>query len=371
MPGVRHVRIGRVPVDRLARATTSISLKRGIHVPLGPPRVDVVHLWNQVSLGRAPWGVSFESGLPRVPKGRGFRLLQERLARDACRCVVGISSFARDAFLRELPESLRAAIEPKTTVVHPYQAPHASTPVVPPGDNEPLRAIFVGRWFFLKGGEAVLRFMEAFGADYDVQALVVSGVDSRDYASPWSYDETYVASIRRRLERTERISWTSSLPNEQVLEEMRRSHLLLFPTLSDTFGYVSLEAMSCGVPVVSTTVQALPEIVDSSVGWAIPLPLGDDRYWNGFIDDAWASDRDAYEDAMERIVRGLGQAVEEARADPEALGARSVRCLARIAGRFGSERTSRMAAVYSTAIDAEPLVPRRPRSRRLTPRNAR
>jgi glycosyltransferase involved in cell wall biosynthesis len=348
VPGVRHERIGRVPVDRLVGHGTAISLRQGIYVPLGRSRVDIVHLWNQISVGRGPWGVSFESGLPRVPRGRGYRFLQGRLTSTTCRFVVGISSFARDSFLNDLPRDVRAEIEPKTTVVYPYQHANASTQIVAPAENEPLKLIFVGGDFFRKGGEAVLRFVERFGSHYNVQALVVSDVASRDWASPWSYDEQYVASIRRRLEEEERVAWISSLPNSEVLEAMKRSHVLLFPTLSDTFGYVSLEAMSCGLPVVATTVQAMPEVVDPSVGWTIELPVGGDRYWEGFIDEAWASHPDAYEDAMDRIVRGLAQAVEEVRADPATLRERSARCGARVEGRFGTERTAHLKAVYAT-----------------------
>jgi glycosyltransferase involved in cell wall biosynthesis len=208
--------------------------------------------------------------------------------------------------------------------------------------------IFVGGDFFRKGGEAVLRFVENYGSHYNVQALVVSDVGSRDWASPWSYDEPYVASIRARLKEEERVSWTSSMPNSEVVEAMKRSHMLLFPTLSDTLGYVSLEAMSCGLPVVATSVQALPEVVDTSVGWTIQLPVGDDLYWDGFIDEAWASDQNAYELAMDRIVHGLIQAVEDVRADPETLRERSARCIAKIETQFGSERTARLKAVYET-----------------------
>lgn len=54
-----------------------------------------------------------------------------------------------------------------------------------------------------------------------------------------------------------------------------RSAMLVFPTDTDTFGYVTLEAMSAALPVVATRVNAIPEIVeDGETG--LLVPVGDD-----------------------------------------------------------------------------------------------
>jgi glycosyltransferase involved in cell wall biosynthesis len=47
--------------------------------------------------------------------------------------------------------------------------------------------------------------------------------------------------------------------------------LLLFPTLGDGFGLVMQEAMSCGLPVVTTPCGGGPECITDGVdGWLIP-----------------------------------------------------------------------------------------------------
>ena len=47
---------------------------------------------------------------------------------------------------------------------------------------------------------------------------------------------------------------------EQVEEVLSISDLFLTPSGSETFGLAALEAMSCGVPVVSSNIGGLPEV---------------------------------------------------------------------------------------------------------------
>ena len=47
--------------------------------------------------------------------------------------------------------------------------------------------------------------------------------------------------------------------------------MFLAPSLWEGFGLVFLEAMAHGLPVISTTVSAIPEtVVDGETGWLVP-----------------------------------------------------------------------------------------------------
>lgn len=66
--------------------------------------------------------------------------------------------------------------------------------------------------------------------------------------------------------------WIPSAPNKTVMEEMRKSDLLVLPTLFDGFGLVILEAMSQGTPVITTKNSCAPEVIKNGKdGFIVPL----------------------------------------------------------------------------------------------------
>ena len=66
--------------------------------------------------------------------------------------------------------------------------------------------------------------------------------------------------------------WFPDLSNADVLREMRRSDVLLFPSLCEGFGLVILEALACGLPVISTPHTGAPDVLTDGVdGFIVPI----------------------------------------------------------------------------------------------------
>src|SRR5256885_16986996 len=103
--------------------------------------------------------------------------------------------------------------------------------------------------------------------------------------------------------------------------------------------------MSCGLPVITSTVEATTEIVDAAVGWNIELPLGPDGRWVG-VDPRAPDTRAIYDGAVDMLTIGMRTALESVRACPERVATRSAAALERVMSRFGAERSRDLLAVY-------------------------
>ena len=62
------------------------------------------------------------------------------------------------------------------------------------------------------------------------------------------------------------------LPISQLISEMHRSDVFVFPSLVEGFALVILEAMSCGLPVITTSHTCAPDVmVDGKHGFIVPI----------------------------------------------------------------------------------------------------
>ena len=72
------------------------------------------------------------------------------------------------------------------------------------------------------------------------------------------------AKAIKNLELENSIEFISGISNEQLVEEYARSEIAVCPSLYEGFGMPALEAMACGLPLVSTNGGALPEVIDGA-----------------------------------------------------------------------------------------------------------
>lgn len=64
----------------------------------------------------------------------------------------------------------------------------------------------------------------------------------------------------------------SSVPHSQLHEYYHAANVFIFPSLVEGFGLVLLEAMACGIPVITTPHTAAPDIlVDGVEGFIVPI----------------------------------------------------------------------------------------------------
>ena len=118
-------------------------------------------------------------------------------------------------------------------------------PAVDPPDGDLCELLFVGSPTRRKGAHLLPQIMRNLGTKYRLTCV------SRASFSGWD---------------AENIRVVRNASQEELVRLYQRSHMLLFPTLLEGFGYAVAEAMACGLPVVSSDNSAIPELIVSGKG---------------------------------------------------------------------------------------------------------
>lgn len=352
--GQANVELVRTPLVRGARwirALDAVTFASG-------RGFDLLHTLNAVPVAsKVPYVVTFESYLPRVPDDRYIaaleRWLMRRLLSDRCRRILAFSEFAMGQLRAQVARHPGSeGVLAKAEVLSPAAPVRASGPKPPPGDT--LRLLFVGGDFLRKGGPALVRAHEALvRAGVPIETTVVSSLAWRsgDVAGPQS--PSVVAAEVERLRRSG-IRCVHSLPNAEVLKAMDAAHYLLLPSVNETFGFVCLEAMGAGVPVMATRTYALPEIVGDA-GFLFDLPVDGLGKWVGLARRRSPEYDALYLDLMDALGRQIAEAVAEAWERRSEYPGRSALSLEHMGAAFDpANARRRLEAVYASALRLEP-----------------
>ena len=99
---------------------------------------------------------------------------------------------------------------------------------------------------------------------------IISKLEFGDYASKTTIED-YKSAKKIINELSGNISYHKILPNSEVMNILKNTHVGLLPTYADTYGYSVLEAQSFGCPVITTNIRAMPEINNWKKGWIIKV----------------------------------------------------------------------------------------------------
>jgi len=121
------------------------------------------------------------------------------------------------------------------------------TPAPEHPQHRPFRLLYVGSWSHRKGVDLLAPIMEHLGADFELH--YISNRAERPARFHLPANSRYLGRV------------TTS----QLIKTFQEADALIFPSRLEGFGLVALEAMACGIPVITTQTSALPEIVQDGI----------------------------------------------------------------------------------------------------------
>ncbi|MEC7899925.1 MAG: glycosyltransferase family 4 protein [Actinomycetota bacterium] len=117
----------------------------------------------------------------------------------------------------------------------------------------------------MKGLKYLLEAIAKLKTERDVE-LVIIGKPSEGSSSTDVIDE---------LGLTDCVSWVHGVSDDRIVELYSEAEIAVVPSLYEGFSLPAIEAMSCGVPLVTTTGGALPEVAGPHNETCFQVPPGD------------------------------------------------------------------------------------------------
>jgi glycosyltransferase involved in cell wall biosynthesis len=349
--GYTFHKVTRVPLQRLERSGT---FWHQTPLLLDYP-VSLVHTFNELPVGLRPFVVSFENELPRYlgePAPWQLDAGYSLMAGSRCRGLLALSEAAAKGLRIRLAARGLAHLDDKVSVFR-------GSVLAPPVESErrvrtrgdALRVLFVGRDALRKGLPPTLDALDACAAaGASIEATIVCDFAAETYVGTWSAGDT--ARTLQRLRGMPGLTYHERLPNVEIHRLMRSHDVLAFPTLDESLGWVAIEAAMAGMPVLSTDIFAIPELVlDGRTGRLAALDRNESSRWVGL----WLRGV-AFDEALARAFATIRAMLVEALLgfvdrpdDVRAMGAAARVHISSLYDFAGAQRS--LAALYAEAIE--------------------
>lgn len=165
-------------------------------------------------------------------------------------CTFVASSFTKESILKYYPHSLSSPVK-----VIPYGFPNVyEERTYENNSNRKLRFLFVGRLSQSKGLSYLFDAVKLFENEIELSIIGFN-----------SYPNCKV--LQSNLSKH---NYLGPMPHDNVLQEMRKADVFIFPSLFEGFGMVITEAMSQGTPVIATNRTCAVDIINNGEnGWVV------------------------------------------------------------------------------------------------------
>jgi glycosyltransferase involved in cell wall biosynthesis len=124
------------------------------------------------------------------------------------------------------------------------------------------RMIFLSRFMRKKNFKWLLEFISAVKGN-----LVIDIYGPLEDEMYWTECEEIIKTLPSNI----KIEYKGPIPYEKVMEALFNYNFFILPTLGENFGYVFLEAMAAGCPLIISDRTPWLNLQEKKLGWDLPL----------------------------------------------------------------------------------------------------
>jgi glycosyltransferase involved in cell wall biosynthesis len=240
-----------------------------------------------------------------LPRSVRIAYIERLLLRDNCRKIIFRSRAGKDTLYNYGQIDNHQLLE-KIAVVYPAirKVPDSLIQF----NDQDVMMLFSGD-FFRKGGVNVVDAFERAQRIYGSIKLRLCCDPTIDFNTP---NVALKAEYLEKISKNERIVLGRVSRADLVRNILPRTDIYLLPTYVEAFGFALLEAMAFGIPIISTTHFAIPEVVEHGVsGFLIDTSqFNCERLFRGYVVRRLPPDFREY--VTEKLFKYLCQLIESA-----------------------------------------------------------
>ena len=238
-------------------------------------KLDVIHTHHPILLGQTAARKAAELGLPLVftfhtqyweythyipfPQEAIQEFLKNAVHKwlkdfmQKCQHIIIPSESMKDFLVREYGLEERYTVVPTGTNLEPFLAADGKSLRQEKGWQDETILISVGRLAAEKNWETLLQaFAKVYSEHPDVRLILIGDGPARES----------LQTLATELGIAERVTFTGSLPFEEVPAYLKAADVFSFASITETQGLVTIEAMAAGLPVVSVDGSGTRDIVE-------------------------------------------------------------------------------------------------------------
>ena len=203
---------------------------------------DLIHCAHCLSLNKSPWVADIEFinqmwGGVKLTSARK-QIVRKIISSDYCKRIIAWTEATKKDIIEMFPE-----IADKVEVVY-YALPKMKEKRRK-GKN--IILFFSGRHFDAKGGLHATEVMDRLTKKYSNVRGVINGAIPEEIISKYS--------------KNKRLKFCQLMPHKDLLKLFSQADIFVYPGYSDSFGFIYMEAMSFGIPIVTVDGHSRREII--------------------------------------------------------------------------------------------------------------